>query len=115
MKQDLRKKAPYLQFLRAKQSFIQPCGCDKKVHAYCITAQIIKRQKINCSECDSYYKLYTKKEKLCSGQLALVMSKYFAILVGLLIFSIFFLIFDGYLKSDFAKENPDVIEKYLAK
>ena len=43
------------------------------------------------------------------------MSKYFAILVGLLVFGVFFLIFDGYLKNDFGTKHPEVIAQYLAR
>ena len=45
-------KAEYLKKLHFSQRFVNPCSCEKfEVHAYCMTAQIIKSKKIFCGDC----------------------------------------------------------------
>ena len=96
-----------------KHNFVKPCNCRRSVHAYCMTVQIIYDKKIFCKKCQSYYKLFVEQEKMCSGKLISVLVKFSMILFALLIFAAFFLIFDAFLKTEFAKNNPKVIEDYL--
>ena len=86
-----------------------------KVHAYCMTAQVIYNKNICCERCDSYYKLFIKKERLCSGPLLALLTKYFLILLGLLFLAGLLLILDAFLKCEYAKDHPEEIEAYLNK
>jgi hypothetical protein len=68
LKKDFNNKRQYLKFLRINAKYIKACNCeDKKHHAYCITAQVVRTQKIYCKDCGAYYHLYVKSEKLCSS------------------------------------------------
>ena len=80
-----------------------------------MTAKIIYDKKIFCKACNTYYKLYVSKEKLCSmtGKLMAVMSKYFCIMVMLVFVVCLFMIFDAYLKHQYALAHPEVIEQFM--
>jgi len=112
MKQDLENKLNYLKTLRVSFKFIQPCSCvDKDVHTYCMTASIIHKKRIYCDKCGNYYKLFVKQEKLCSGQLLTLICNYVAVLIFTFGCIIGILILDSYLKTVYAKKNPDETEK----
>lgn len=68
LKKDFNNKRQYLKFLRINAKYIKACNCeDKQHHAYCVTAQVVRTQKIYCKDCGAYYHLYVKSEKLCSS------------------------------------------------
>jgi hypothetical protein len=99
LKQDFALKKLYLKFLRIHSRFINPCKCQHKYqHAYCITAQVVRSQKIFCKDCGSYFHLYVKSEKLCSYQLFSVIGKYIFMFLMLLLSAQCILILDSYLK-----------------
>ena len=62
-----------------------------------------------------YYKLFIKKEKVCSGKFLELMLKYCMIIILLMVVAALFLIQDAYLKYQFAKKEPEVIQEYLDK
>ena len=105
------------KFLRIRHDFINPCECKQvKVHSYCMTAQVIYNEKIYCEKCDSYYKLFIKKEKkFCNGPMQKLMTQFVLLFVSLLFMASLMLILDGYLKTEYAKKHPEKIEAYLAK
>ena len=99
MKKDFNNKRQYLNYLRINAKYIKPCLCEgKSFHAYCVTAQVVRSQKIYCKDCGAYYQLYVKGEKLCSSHLFGVIGKYFCMFLLLLGFAQCILIFDSYLK-----------------
>lgn len=100
---------------RAKSNFINVCDCYKQVHAYCMTAKIVFDKRIACNKCGMYYKLFIKKEKVCSGKFLELMLKYCMIIILLMVVAALFLIQDAYLKYQFAKKEPEVIQEYLDK
>lgn len=62
MKSDLLAKAPYLKFLKLSSKFIKACECKHPVHAYCITAQVIRNACVYCKKCGCQYKVFVKQE-----------------------------------------------------
>lgn len=45
------------------------CMCSHKTgHAYCVTAQVLRSQKIYCKECLSYFCLYVRQERIFSSE-----------------------------------------------
>ena len=69
MKQDFLAKRPYLKFLRINSRLIRVCECpDKNAHAYCVSAHVLRSQKIYCKDCKSYYHLYVKSERILSSE-----------------------------------------------
>lgn len=64
---------------------------------------IINKQ-IYCKQCDSYYQLYVKNEKLCSQQLIKVMIRYIGMFLILIAFAQAILFVDSYLKQRYAYE-----------
>lgn len=61
LKNDLEAKANYLKYLKISAKFVKPCACSKKeAHAYCMTARIIRSQKIYCDYCGNAYNLFIK-------------------------------------------------------
>ena len=50
MKEDMDAKANYLKYLKISPKFIKACNCaNEMVHSYCITARIIRSQRIYCN------------------------------------------------------------------
>ena len=83
LKQDFICKRQYLKFMKINSKLIQGCSCHEKYcHAYCLTAFVLRNQKIYCKECYSYFKLYVKSERIIS-------SEYIGSLVRLFILYIF--------------------------
>ena len=61
LKEDMEAKANYLKYLKISAKFINPCGCaSNMVHSYCMTARIIRSQRIYCTKCGSAYNLFIK-------------------------------------------------------
>ena len=50
MKADLLNKAPYIKYLKASSKFTKPCNCKNPVHTYCITAEVFRNARVNCSK-----------------------------------------------------------------
>lgn len=85
--------------MRINTKFIQACKCEEKInHSYCISALVVRSQRIYCKDCGAYYFLYVKSEKLCSQELFTVMAKYVGIFLLLLAFAVCTLLLDSYLK-----------------
>ena len=69
--------------MKINSKLIQGCSCqDKFIHAYCLTAFVLRSQKIYCKECYSYFRLYVKSERIIS-------SEYIGSLVRLFILFVF--------------------------
>ena len=107
MKRGRKTKGAYLKYLKYSQRFIQPCKCNRQVHAYCLTARIIRDQKIYCPRCSSKYNLWIKEEAICSSKLLGVIMKYLVLLVIFLFAGTCFLITDAYFKCKQAKKNKE--------
>ena len=68
LRQDYIDKSPYLKYLRISSKFIQVCDCSwKNCHSYCVTAYVLRTQKIYCVDCDAFFQLYVKDERLFTG------------------------------------------------
>ena len=105
----MEAKANYLKYLKISAKFINPCGCpSNQVHSYCMTAKIIRSQRIFCQRCGTAYNLFIKQEKMCSGKLLSLLFKYFLFLMIMFITAASFLILDAYLKTREAQNNPEV-------
>ena len=69
LKQDYICKRQYLKFMKINSKLIQGCSCHEKYcHAYCLTAFVLRSQKIYCKDCYSYFKLYVKSERIISSE-----------------------------------------------
>lgn len=92
-----------MKFLRVSTDFVHPCRCaegtETDFHAYCLTAKIIKTQRIYCDKCNQFYKLYVKQEKICTGKFVQTLTKYACLFFVIIFFAAFFLALDSYLKS----------------
>ena len=65
MKQDFINKKKYLKYLRINSKFIRCCHCHYKIcHAYCTTAFVLRNQKIYCKDCDGYFQLQIRLERI---------------------------------------------------
>ena len=96
----MEAKANYLKYLKISAKFINPCACAAiMVHSYCMTAKIIRSQRIFCKKCGQAYNLFIKQEKMCSGKLLSLLFKYFLFLLIMLICAASFLILDAFLKT----------------
>lgn len=112
MKQDLQAKLAYLKYLRVSAKFCDPCECPRrKVHKYCLTAQIIQNQRIYCDKCGSQYNFFVQQENLCSAKLITLVMKYFLMVILLFSITTGFLILDGFMKTRYAKTHPEESEK----
>lgn len=99
LKKDFNNKRQYLKFLRINAKYIKACNCENKQHhAYCVTAQVVRTQKIYCKDCGAYYHLYVKSEKLCSSQLFTVIGRYICLFILLIAFAQCTLLLDSFLK-----------------
>ena len=101
LKADMEAKANYLKYLKISARFLKPCSCTNQmsVHAYCQTARIIRDQRIYCKRCGDAFNLFIKQERVCSGKLISLLTKYFLFLVIMLICAALFLIVDAFLKT----------------
>ena len=81
---------------------INTCDCEeKRAHAYCATAFVLRTQKIYCNDCYLYYNLYVKSQRLFNQELMGDISKYlifFCFFTGA-IYGIY--VIDRYLKQDY--------------
>ena len=112
MKADLAKSkkkylpGAYLKYMNCTSKFIHPCECGKEVHAYCMTASVVQQRKIYCPHCKQHYKLFLKKEQVILQKLFSAFLKYFLMLCIAILACTTLLIVDGYLKCNFADQNP---------
>lgn len=106
LKSDFLNKKTYLKFLRISSKFIIPCHCyNKLTHAYCATAMVLRTQKIFCNECNGFYQLYVRHERIFNSAYiggTLKLSALFAT-VSAAIYGIFRL--DHFLKNRFYVEE----------
>lgn len=59
MRRDLDTNKMYFKYIKVTNKFIKPCACKRKeVHSYCMTASVIRNQRIYCEKCKSYYSIY---------------------------------------------------------
>jgi hypothetical protein len=99
LKEDLQNNRLYLKHLKIKNNFIHPCNCANKfVHSYCLTAKVVRQQKIYCDDCGAYYHLFVKGEKLCSQHLQTVLVRYIYYFIMMIIFAQATLFLDSHLK-----------------
>lgn len=94
--------------MKINSKLIQVCNCpDKYSHAYCTTADILRRQKIFCRDCQSYYRLYVKSERIISTEyLGSIVKLLFAFMVlGICIYGIYE--FDKILKTNAAYQDVE--------
>jgi hypothetical protein len=69
LKQDFINKKQYLKYLRISSNLIRSCECTHKIcHAYCTTAFLLRTQKIFCKDCNSYFQLYVRWERIFSTE-----------------------------------------------
>ena len=69
MKAEYLAKRPFLNFLRINSKLISMCACQHRMsHAYCVTANVLRTQKIYCKDCFSYFHLYVKSERILSSE-----------------------------------------------
>ena len=83
------------------------------VHSYCQTARIIREMRIYCDKCGDAFNLFIKQEKMCSGRLISLLTKYFLFLLAMFAAAAIFLILDAYLKTRQAKEEPEIAEAII--
>ena len=111
LKKDFNNKRQYLKFLRINAKYINPCNCEDKLHhAYCVTAQVVRTQKIYCKDCGAYYHLYVKSEKLCSSQLFSVIGRYICLFILLIAFAQCTLLLDSFLKQNHRDADQSEID-----
>ena len=115
LKADMEAKANYLRYLKISAKRINPCFCHntQTVHTYCMTARIIRDERIYCKKCGASYNLFVKEEKMCSARLIALLTKYFLFLLAMLAAAALFLIVDAWLKTKQAEEEPDVAIKRM--
>lgn len=70
LRNDYYQQCEYLKFLKVSTDIVKPCECKDlpAVHSYCMTAKIIKNQRIYCDKCNQFYRFYIKQEKICTGK-----------------------------------------------
>lgn len=111
LKKDFNNKRQYLKFLRINAKYIKACNCeDKQHHAYCVTAQVVRTQKIYCKDCGAYYHLYVKSEKLCSSQLFTVIGRYICLFILLIAFAQATLLLDSFLKQNHRDDDETLVD-----
>lgn len=113
----MEAKVSYLQYLKISAKFIEPCSCSErqKVHTYCLTASIIREEKIYCAKCGDAFNLFIKQERVCSGKLISLIFKYCLFLGTMLVCAALFLIIDAYLKCLNAEQEPELAQATIQK
>lgn len=111
----MEAKANYLKYLKISAKFVKPCSCQERLatHSYCQTARLIREQRIYCDKCGDAFNLFIKQEKMCSGKLISLLTKYFLFLLAMLLTAALFLIVDAWLKTRQAREEPEVALKTM--
>ena len=108
LKQDFLNKRAYLKFLRINSKFISCCACShKRAHAYCMTAFVLRSQKIYCKDCNTYFHLYVKSERILSTEYlgSIVRLAFMFAVFGAVIYGIYYL--DHYLKGLYIRDNEN--------
>lgn len=101
LKQDYINKRAYLKYLRVSSKFIKCCQCNiKQCHSYCITAFVLRSQKIFCKDCNGYFQLHVRQERIFSTEYlgGLMKISIPSIIFGVLIYLVYLL--DKKLKND---------------
>ena len=84
----------YLKYLHVNSKSIRVCSCEWKMcHSYCVTAFVLMKHKIYCSDCNQYFRLYVQSDKLINAELVYNMMKlglYYAFL-SLIIYGVWYL------------------------
>jgi hypothetical protein len=110
LKEDMQKKAAYLKYLKVSAKFIEACECDKKVHAYCLTAQVTRTQKIQCEFCNAPFRYFIKKEKVCNSKLMKLVVGYILTFILSIMLTVGLVILDGWLKFKNVSNDPEKLE-----
>ena len=87
---------------------INTCDCEeKRAHAYCATAFVLRTQKIYCNDCYLYFNLYVKSQRLFNQELMGDISKYLIFFCGFIgaIYGIY--VIDRFLKQDYHEMTYD--------
>ena len=101
-------RGKYLQYIRIKANFVTACPCEpRQVHSYCLTAMVIRSRRIYCANCPSHFKLFIRKETICSNRLLGKLVQYLFLSLLLIAFTSSILVLDGYLKVQHAKYKPE--------
>ena len=111
----METKANYLKYLKISAKFLKPCSCNERqqVHSYCQTARIIREMRICCDKCGDAFNLFVKQEKMCSGRLISLLTKYFLFLLAMFAAAALFLIIDAYLKTRQASKEPEIAKAII--
>lgn len=109
LRNDYYSGCEYIKVLKVSQHFVEPCACRDlpAVHAYCMTAKIIRSQHINCDRCRQYYRLYIKQEKICTGKFVQTLTRYACLFFLIIFFAAFFLVLNSYLQSSNSKSSGE--------
>ena len=106
LKEDMQKKAAYLKYLKVSAKFIEACDCEEKVHAYCLTAQVTRSQKIQCEVCKQPFRYFIKKEKVCNAKLTKLVFGYISAFLLAILLLVALIIIDGWLKFKNVGSDP---------
>ena len=82
------------------------------MHAYCMTALIIRSQKIYCEKCGKNYNMFIKEERFCSNKIFQLLIKYFILSILISGITVGFLVLDGYIKTHYARTNPEYAKEW---
>jgi hypothetical protein len=113
LKQDFLANKQYLKYLKINSKLIHVCNCDwKKIHAYCITAHVLRTKKIYCKDCYCHFYLYVRSQRLLTTEMVGDMTKYILIFMAFcgFIYGVYY--FDNLLKTKHVDRNwndPDYV------
>lgn len=68
---------------------------------------VIRSRRIYCANCPSHFKLFIRKETICSNRLLGKLVQYLFLSLLLIAFTSSILVLDGYLKVQHAKYKPE--------
>lgn len=112
LKQDFLNKKTYLKFMKISSKFIQVCACGQKLcHSYCVTAFVLRKQQIYCSDCYHYYRLYVRGEQLFTGLKSGNLLKLTILSIGWGCLISGWIIADHYMKEIYIKEEIKQAQK----
>lgn len=67
LKHDFMNNASYFSLLRITSNMIQCCAChERRAHSYCLSAFVLRSQKIYCKDCYSFFRLGIRYERTFS-------------------------------------------------
>lgn len=111
LKEDMRKRAAYLKYLKVSTKFIESCECPEPVHSYCLSALVTRTRKIQCNNCNEPFNYFIKKEKICNAKLLKLIIGYLLVFGIAMICTAGLIILDGWMKYKHAQDNPDIISE----